>query len=261
MSEVVTYSIDLYRKTRDRLEALMEQSGMAARDFLSTLVASYETNQAYESMEQVRDLEILRHHLAWMKEIFNPHLKEINDLKINDNFAAEMEEILKRQAAGFIAEVKNILQKVEEKTILAMECLQRELAVTEAIIKDLEARVQEAKTAAKAGQCCQEKNQHQKQAEKQVTTDCDNNAPEVCTHVEDNNTTAAGDSSYAKGNHKTTSGPASHVEGEKTLELANSQLATIIGAVLIALSTLLITAGQALAGAIILLTGVTIALL
>lgn len=162
MADIVTYSVKLDASTKDRLGDLVEQSGMTAKDFLAQLVAKYETNQVRESMNELKELENLRHHLARVEEIYISIVKDAQDRQEAD--AARISQGLdeaqraKAQALDTQAQLERIATEAEERVNAArataaqvQKNAETEIAaMSETLARSEDAREQSSRLAALA---------------------------------------------------------------------------------------------------------------
>ena len=93
-------------ETRDRLQALIEQSGFPARDFLARLVGSYEACQVQASIGQVKEIEALRHHLARGEEIYINFAKGAADRQEADALRITQAEEAIKEAKAAVMDAK-----------------------------------------------------------------------------------------------------------------------------------------------------------
>jgi len=66
-------------RLRDRLQTLVESSGLTAKDFLARMVDCYEVAQTRESVGRVNELEDFSHHVARIEEIYVSLAKAAQD--------------------------------------------------------------------------------------------------------------------------------------------------------------------------------------
>lgn len=157
-----TFSARINSETKNKLETLIEESGLTAKDFMDRLVVTYETSQSRESIAQIKELDNLRHHLARIEEIYISITKEAKDRQeVDDAKIKELQESTheaKSQVLDMQKRVEQISQEAEEKTktteadaALARENAQKEVKnIQETLARAKESRDQSARLAALA---------------------------------------------------------------------------------------------------------------
>lgn len=124
--------------TRDKLAAMAEVAGMTAKDFIAHLVASYDANQARESVAETKEMSALCHHLSRIEEIYISMAKSSKDRQEADAIrisqaedgaiqakAAALEA--KAEAEQIVQDARAEIEKIKGEAALARENAQKEI--------------------------------------------------------------------------------------------------------------------------------------
>jgi len=149
-------------ETRDKLAAMAEVAGMTAKDFIAHLVASYEANQARESVAETKEMGVLRHHLSRIEEIYISMVKSSKDRQDADAIRISQAEddaiqakaaVLeaKAEAERIVQDAREEIEKIKAEAALARENAQKEIQeAQEELERAREAQEQAARLAALA---------------------------------------------------------------------------------------------------------------
>ena len=142
---IITYSTKIEEETKDRMTALIEQSGMTAKDFMSRLVTTYEMTQARDS---VKEIDNLRHHLTRVEEIYVSIFKAGQDRATADaaSIAEAMEEARNAKAAAHTAqeEAKRIVEETQRQAQETVTDVNSRMEASGAELEELRLALQKA---------------------------------------------------------------------------------------------------------------------
>jgi len=78
---VITWSAKIEQDTRDSLQKMIAESGKTSGEFISSLLATYETSQNRESISDIRELNQLKNFLARIEEVYVSMAKSRKDIE------------------------------------------------------------------------------------------------------------------------------------------------------------------------------------
>lgn len=128
MNETTTFSTKMDLEIKEKLQAMIEESGAKQKDFMAMLVNNYEANRARESMgQQAKELEQLRHHLARIEEIYINIVKTAQDHQEADAGQIVRLETDLCQAKAEVVDTLKINQNILRESKEQIEAAQAEV--------------------------------------------------------------------------------------------------------------------------------------
>lgn len=123
------FSVRLDDDTREKLDELINNSGLKNKEFVTRMIEVYEANLRRESLFQVKELPTLGHHLSRVEEIFTAYVKEADDRKAYyESKINELTESLNKAKAELL-DKNRLLEEIETETTEKINAAQAEAAL------------------------------------------------------------------------------------------------------------------------------------